>query len=212
MGDQEDRGAVDAESVEEREDFFGGDRIEVSGRFVGQQEGRIVGEGAGDRDALTFTDGEFAGPVSGAVPHADGVEQVSRLVATFGCPEGGFEHRKLDVLFRVEDRDEVERLEDEPEFVRAEAGGIGPIVEGSVAESDLALGGSIESAQEVEEGRFPAAAGSDEGDVFAGADLEADVVDRHHLSVGEASAERVGFEQGCVFETGVGFGVRVGHR
>ena len=42
-------------------DLLGGMGIEVAGRFVGQQQARAVGDGAGDRDTLLLAAREFAG-------------------------------------------------------------------------------------------------------------------------------------------------------
>ncbi len=47
---------------EQGHDLDAGLRIEVTGRFVGEQDRRIVDERAGDGDALPLTAGQFVGP------------------------------------------------------------------------------------------------------------------------------------------------------
>src|SRR4051812_11411397 len=57
MRDQDHGLPAGDQLVEEAEDFMTGLFIEVSGRFIRQQERRLVGEGAGDGDALHFAAG-----------------------------------------------------------------------------------------------------------------------------------------------------------
>ena len=47
------------EAFEKRHDLFAGFGIEVTGRLVGQDDRRIVDQGAGDGDALALPAGEF---------------------------------------------------------------------------------------------------------------------------------------------------------
>lgn len=53
VGDEHDRhSAQPAQPVEEVEDLLAGDGIERPGRFVGEQQSRVVCERPRDRDAL----------------------------------------------------------------------------------------------------------------------------------------------------------------
>ena len=45
--------------IHQRHDFVAGLGIEVPGRFVSKQDGRIVHQGTGDRDSLALTAGEL---------------------------------------------------------------------------------------------------------------------------------------------------------
>ena len=47
------------EFLEHCEDFLAGARIEVSGRFIGEQQWRMIHEGAGDGDALLLAAGKL---------------------------------------------------------------------------------------------------------------------------------------------------------
>ena len=60
-------------------------RIEIAGRFVGEDEGRIVDQGAGDGDPLLFTAGEGIRPVSGAIGEADALQSRLGALVGFAC-------------------------------------------------------------------------------------------------------------------------------
>ena len=109
-----DRGAKQVEDAAARL------RVEVAGRLVGEDDGGTGDQRPGDRDPLLLPARELGGPVGGAVGQADGLEQLiapGRIGVVAGDP-----HRQLDVLGGVEDRHEVEELEDEAELLAAELG------------------------------------------------------------------------------------------
>ena len=65
VGGDEHREAGGAHELRERrEDVLGGARIEVSGRLVGKQDARRIGDRARDRDPLLLAAGELAGRCS----------------------------------------------------------------------------------------------------------------------------------------------------
>ncbi len=74
VGDHDDGVAFAVEAAEEIDDdaLVGG--VEVSGGLVGEQDGRVIDEGAGDADALLLSAGELAGEVAGAGAEADAIE------------------------------------------------------------------------------------------------------------------------------------------
>jgi len=55
MRDEEDGQSSAMNLLEQCDDAIPRDRIEIAGRFVGEQEFRAIGEGASNRDALAFT-------------------------------------------------------------------------------------------------------------------------------------------------------------
>ena len=52
VGDHNDRSAAGIELTEESHDLSARRRVEIAGRFVGQEDRRVVHEGSGNRDAL----------------------------------------------------------------------------------------------------------------------------------------------------------------
>ena len=76
VGDHQQRDLLVATRVANQiEHGLGADRIDVRGRFVGQQQLRFSGQGAGDRNTLLLPDRQLAGPIMGAVGQADASEQ-----------------------------------------------------------------------------------------------------------------------------------------
>lgn len=71
VGDDDDGVALAGEVFEEVEDFLTGAGVEVSGGFVGEDDGGVVDEGACDGDALALAAGEFVGAVMEAVGETD---------------------------------------------------------------------------------------------------------------------------------------------
>src|SRR5436190_13916401 len=64
--DEDDRVAPRVQPMEHLHDFLAGLRVEVAGRLVGEQDGRVVHQGARDGDALALTAGQLVGAVAGA--------------------------------------------------------------------------------------------------------------------------------------------------
>src|SRR5439155_13350629 len=59
VGDQNDSVACPLQPVEQVHDFDAGSRVQVAGRLVGQDDGGMVHQGAGDGDALALPAGEL---------------------------------------------------------------------------------------------------------------------------------------------------------
>ena len=61
VGHQHDRGPAAIELLEQRQDLHRGRRVEIAGRFVGEQDRRPVDQGARDRHSLLLTAGQLSG-------------------------------------------------------------------------------------------------------------------------------------------------------
>ena len=92
--------------------------VEIAGRLVGQDQRRIVGQRARDRDALLLAARELRRVVMPAIVQPDFVEQ--RLRARRRIPPAGDLHRHQDVLERRQRRHQVEELEDEADLLAAQ--------------------------------------------------------------------------------------------
>ena len=188
VGDHDDGLAAFGDLLEDIGDEFGVSAIEVSGGFVGEEDGGFVGECAGDGDALLFAAGEAIGFAFEFVGEAEIFEEVCSAVhGEWAFESGEFEHWESDVFLGGEFLEEVMELEDEADFLVAEdgefevaeGGGVGVIDEDSAGWLEglavvMVLGGSIEAAEEVEEGAFPGATGSYDGDVITAGDIDGD--------------------------------------
>ena len=77
--DDQDGGAQAlVEIADEVEDFGAGVGVEVAGRLIGQQDGRMKGQRARDGDALPLAAGKFVGQVIEAVAELHEVQQLAR--------------------------------------------------------------------------------------------------------------------------------------
>ncbi len=94
--------------------------VEVARRLVGEQDRRVVGQRARQRDALLLAAGELRRIVMRAAGQADLVEQ--RAGPRRGVGRARDLHRHRDVLERRERRNEVEELEDEADLLAAQLG------------------------------------------------------------------------------------------
>ena len=76
VGHDDEGGAVPIEPAEEVEDLATGGGVELTGRLVGEQDRRPVGERAGDRHPLHLSTGELGGTVPVAMTEPDVLEQL----------------------------------------------------------------------------------------------------------------------------------------
>src|SRR5438067_12895783 len=87
--------------------------VEISGRFIGEDQARVVDERARDRDPLPFAATQLAGAVLGAIEEANLVEQIAGLrLSVRRCRQ---RRGQLDVLPCGEQVEEAEMLKDESE-------------------------------------------------------------------------------------------------
>ena len=77
VGDHEDRLATGVQLPEEVEHLRGARGVERARRLVGQQQRGPVGQRAGDRDALALPARQPRGQLTGALQHAEPVEQLA---------------------------------------------------------------------------------------------------------------------------------------
>ena len=87
-------------------------RIEIAGRFVGENEGGIVDQSAGHGNALALAAAQLGGTMGQAVGQVDLGRGVERALAALTAGDTGVDEGKLDVALHVKARQEVEGLED----------------------------------------------------------------------------------------------------
>src|SRR5437879_11379668 len=87
--------------------------VKIARRLVGQNDGRVVQQRAGDGDALLLASGQLVRVMRGAVLQSDRGKGLERPAPAFGrlsAPPLGVDQRQLDVLERRGAREEVEAL------------------------------------------------------------------------------------------------------
>src|SRR3954454_6375890 len=141
-------------AAQEVEHLTGGLRVEVAGRLVGEDDGGLARERAGHRDALLLAARELGRPVGEAVAQADGVDELVEPLRV--RPLAGDRQRQHDVLARVEDRQEVERLEDEADALAAQLGEPAVVERGDLdaVQDDRPGGRAVEAGEDVHQRRL----------------------------------------------------------
>ena len=110
------------EPPEEVENAAAGGGVEFTGRLVGQDQRRPIGQRAGDRDPLHLPARELGGPVVGPIPEPDVAQQLVRPGPPFDLRDSSLRHRQLDILLGREHRQQVKALEHEADPGEPETG------------------------------------------------------------------------------------------
>src|SRR5688500_2108634 len=163
-------------------------RVEVTRRLVGEENERIAGDSARNRDALLLTARELCGIVLHAMRHPDFLERLRHAALAFGRAQAAVCERQLDVLVDCEVADQVERLEDEADLPIANprALGGGELRDRLARERVLTVRGRVEQPEERQERGLAATGGARDRDVFARLHLEVHVVQSvglHHVRI-----------------------------
>ena len=98
--DHHGQAALAVQIVEQVVNQVGGLGVDFTGRFVGQQDVRIVGQRHRNRHALLLPAGEFARVMAHPVAQADRIEQLARPIAPHPPGKAGEDHRRFDVFQR----------------------------------------------------------------------------------------------------------------
>lgn len=163
VGDEEDGGPVlPAQLTHQVLHLQPGQGVECGERLVEQQQFGFADQGAGEGDALRLAAGEGGGPGVG-VPFETDLGQGPQPVPGAAARQG---HRHIgeDLLRRYE-----------AGFLEDDGTGLG--------DEDLSAVGSVECAQDAQQGRLAAAARAEQGDELAPCDVEPEAVE--HGTVAE---------------------------
>ena len=182
MRDQDDGVAGVVQALEQPHDLVRGGRVQVARGFVCQDQRRMVDQRARDRHPLPLPARQLVRLVRGPVRQADGPDRLDYARLARGRLDPGVDQGQLHVLRRRAAREQVERLEDEPDLPVAY---VGKLVVGQRADLDAvqpirAAGRRVEAAQHVHQRRLARTAGAHDGHVLAAADLKVDPAHRRH--------------------------------
>ena len=106
--------ALAVQALEDAHDLSAGARVESTRRLVRQNDRRLVDQGAGDRDTLLLSTGQFRRLVVSSIGKPDCVER--RQSARSAIAYTRVDHRQLNLLDRWGPGQKIELLEDEPDF------------------------------------------------------------------------------------------------
>ena len=159
-------------------------RIEVAGRFVGQEKGRAMNQRAGDGGALHFAAAHLMRKSLRARAESDEFEHFGGAGAGLAGPVAAQEQGKFDILHRGHGGEQIEKLEDDAE-VLAPVGRelcFAGVVQRESVDGDLSGTRLVESAEEIEQCAFAATARSGDRAERMRRDLQRDVAQGVHFA------------------------------
>ena len=186
VGDDDDGVAFGLEFIKEGHDLDAGLGVEVAGGLVGQDDGWLIDQRAGNGDALALAAGELVRLVVHPGFEVDVAQGFSGAFQSFRGRSAVVDERQFDVMQGGGAGQQVEGLEDEADFLVADTGKL-VVVQGAdqlVVEPVIALGGRVEAADQVHESGLAGSGGSHDGYIFVGLDLERDAAQSADLLLG----------------------------
>ncbi len=182
VGHHDDRLPLSRQLLEDFHDLLGRRRVEVARRLVGEENRRPVHQRAGDGDALALATREFVGAMRRAIAELDAFERFHRALLPLGGTRAGVHQRELDIVQCRRARQEVERLEDEPDLLVPDARELVVLHRGRelAVEPVLAFVRRVEAADEVHERRLSRAGRPHDRHVFVAANREVNSAQRPH--------------------------------
>ena len=154
--------------------------VQCAGGLVGQQDVGVVDEGAGDGHALHLAARHLGGALVELVPEAHLPQRLGGTAAALSARHARDGQGQFDVGEDGLVRDEVIALEHEADGVVAVGVPVpvGVAAGGDAVDDELAVVVAVEAADDVEQRGLARAAGAEDGDEFAVAQVEADPVER----------------------------------
>src|SRR5690242_4299124 len=151
MGHQDDCVAGLMKAIKQIHDFFAGGGIEVSGRLICEDNGGIIDQGAGDCDPLPLAPGKLIGAMVHAVAQFHHAKHLVSALEPFFGRSPVVDERQFDIVECRGARQQVEGLEDKPDFLITN---IGKFVVRQFADQPsvqpvLAVGGGVKAADQV---------------------------------------------------------------
>ena len=165
--------------------------VEVTRRLVGKDELGVGDDGTGDGHTLLLTTAQLLREVVLAVLDGHARHDVFHALAALGGGDVHVAQRQLDVFKHVQLVDEVEALEHEADVALAELGAVLFLEAAHLLAEQfiLAVGGVVQEAEDVEQGRLAAARGAHDGDELAVVDFERNAVEGDGLNLDVLATE-----------------------
>src|SRR5215203_6162116 len=133
-------------------------RVQSTGRLVGPDDGRLVHQRAGHRDALLLAAAHLRRALVRLLGNSDCLQSGMRPSASLFGLRAGHQQGQLNVLDGGEDRDQVIGLEDEAHLLGPETGAL-PVRhpgDGLAADQDLAAVELIQAREAIQQRGLPA--------------------------------------------------------
>ena len=177
----QDRLALVDQAFEHPEDRVGRLRIEVAGRLIGDQDRRVVGQGAGDGHALLLPARERGGEFVGLIDQLDPLQKLQGAGFPLAPRVRVAEiHGQHQVFQHGEGRQQLEELEDDahPAAAPLRQLVLAQLVHRRALDKHLTARGPVDPGDHVDQRRLAAARLADDGHKLPRADLQIDIFER----------------------------------
>jgi hypothetical protein len=206
VGDQHHRLAAGVHFADQTKHIGRAFRIEIAGRFVGEQQGGLQHQCTRDRGALHLPAGKLARAMLHPVLQADTFEQMGRPAQRIGIRRAREPQRQQHVLQHRQARQQMEALEHETDAPVAQfaRGFIVERLHVDAVEDVATAVGLVEAAEHVEQGRLARARGPRQRDERTARDRQVDPVERMHglPAHGVAAFDGVEFDHASMRQAG----------
>ena len=158
MGDHDDGSTETVHLLDEVEHALASLLVEVSGRLVGQDQPRSVGQGARDGYPLLLAAGKPGRPEVHSFFQPDLLQEAATSLAALRSRDAAEGHRQRHVVQRAHGRDQVEALEDGADVLQPVVGelAVSHLAQLAATRHDRSLGGPVKAADERQERRLAA--------------------------------------------------------
>jgi hypothetical protein len=113
--DDHRRTGLAVELIEQRDNLCACGAVEIARGFIGKENARLIGEGARNGYTLLLAAGQFGREMVEAIAESDACQEVARTRC--GIPAALKFQWNLDILLRRKCRNQLKRLENEPNFL-----------------------------------------------------------------------------------------------
>ena len=160
--------------LEQGQDLVAGPAIQRAGRFVGQDENRIIHHRARNDDALLLASGELIRPVMAAVGEADPVERLFGSTSSVSATSARVNKGQFDIFQRAGPRQKRRDLKDETDILAPDGRAyvFVQLYNFAPLQRIFAAVRSLQKAQEIHQGRLPRTRSAADGNKFTALDRE----------------------------------------
>ena len=166
------------EHLQQGQDLVRSRAIQVARGLVADEQHGIRHDGPGDGHALFLAAGQLSRLVAGAIVEPHQGQRDGRVPAPLGRRQVRQQERQLHVPLRRQHRQEVIELEHEAHVGGPPPGqrAAGKLVDALAVDRDVARGGRVQPADEVEQGRLARSGWAHQGEEVALGDVQVDAV------------------------------------
>jgi len=156
VGDDHDGGPLTVQIPQQADDGRSGGAVEVTGGFIGQDDGGVTDQGPGDGHPLAFPSRQLRGLGPGAVREPDSRQRLVRLFAAGPGRPAGIQQAIGHVVERGLMLGQEELLEHESDGGGPQRGDlpVGELADVEPADPDGPRGRPVQRPHDVQQGRF----------------------------------------------------------